>query len=178
MVPSGTTTNCFRTIRKLSTGCSQRCSQRALVLKTTRLQASDLRLCVGREGLEPPTPCASFISVQSDYQRFCGNPQVRWSQWFRLVMVVSGWFAVSCAPGAPLRAAASSSARGCAEAPRYRLLISAVGGALLFGGGVLEGGSRDTKSFCWFPSTGSTTDLSRAAPYHPRGSVTAASTTS
>ena len=53
---------------------------------------------VGREGLEPPTPCASFISVQPDYQRFCVNPQVRWSQWFRLVMVVSGWIAVSCAP--------------------------------------------------------------------------------
>ena len=35
---------------------------------------------VGREGLEPPTPCASFISVQSGYQRFCVNPQVRWSQ--------------------------------------------------------------------------------------------------
>ena len=27
MVPSGTTTNYFRTIRKLSAGCSQRCSQ-------------------------------------------------------------------------------------------------------------------------------------------------------
>ena len=48
-------------------------------------------------------------------------------------MVVLGWFAVSCAPGAPLRADASSSARGCAEAPRYQMLISAVGGAVLFG---------------------------------------------
>jgi len=93
---------------------------------------------VGREGLEPPTPCASFISVQSGYQRFCGNPQVRWPQWFGLVMVVSGWFAVSCAPGAPLRADASPSARGCAEAPRYQMLISAAGGTVLFGGGLLE----------------------------------------
>ena len=90
---------------------------------------------VGREGLEPPTPCASFISVQSDYQRFCVNPQVRWPHWFGLVMVVSGWFAVSCAPGAPLRAVASPSAWGCAEAPRYQMLISGMGGALLFGGG-------------------------------------------
>ena len=97
--------------------------------------ANALVIVVGREGLEPPTPCASFISVQPDYQRFCVNPQVRWSQWFRLVMVVSGWFAVSCAPGAPLRAAASSSARGCAEAPRYQMLISAAGGPVLFGGG-------------------------------------------
>ncbi len=59
VVPNETMTNYSRTSQTLSTGCSQRCSQRALVLKTTTLQASDLRLCVGREGLEPPTPCAS-----------------------------------------------------------------------------------------------------------------------
>ena len=56
VVPSGTTTNYSIRIRKLSAACSQRCSQRALVLKMTTLQAAGLPLCVGHEGLASRPP--------------------------------------------------------------------------------------------------------------------------
>jgi hypothetical protein len=64
MVPSGTTTNYSIRIRKLSAACSQRCSQRVLVLKMTTLQAAGLPLRVSHEGLELPTPVRHLVDRQ------------------------------------------------------------------------------------------------------------------
>ena len=64
MVPSETTTNYSIRIRKLSTGWPQRCSQRALVLKMTTLQAAGLPLRVSHEGLETPTPVRHLLDRQ------------------------------------------------------------------------------------------------------------------
>ena len=55
VVPNETMTNYSRTSQTLSAGCSQRCSQRALVLKTRAPQADDLRRYVELEGIEPST---------------------------------------------------------------------------------------------------------------------------
>jgi hypothetical protein len=64
VVPSGATTNHSIRIRKLSAACSQRCSQRALALKMTTLQATGLPLRVSHEGLEPPTPVRHLVDRQ------------------------------------------------------------------------------------------------------------------
>ena len=64
VVPSGTTTNYSIRIRKLSAACSQRCSQRVLVLKMTTLQAAGLPLRVSHEGLELPTPVRHLVDRQ------------------------------------------------------------------------------------------------------------------
>ncbi len=47
--------------------CSQRCSQRALVLKTTTPQVVDLRRHVELEGIEPSTSSMPSMSNRSEH---------------------------------------------------------------------------------------------------------------